>query len=210
MVAPPLLRQFLGVVNDDTVAMKRTYSAPSRPSLVGSGRPLGQPAPQRSPDPPTPARAEAGAGCARAQLAAAPDEIGLRPPPWMWQATPLPPSCRPATARHLARGFWGPSAAHGVCAGCAGAPLEERVALAIPAARRAGRGHTDRSSEGRKAGASGPRALRGVVSRPDLPDGRRWPEPELGWPGRWLWLCSEHGRLATVYPNPSITLSWCC
>ena len=71
------------------------------------------------------------------------------------------------------------TAAHGVCAGCAGAPLEERVALATPVARRAGRGHTDRSSEGRKAGASGPRALRGVVSRPDLPDGRRWPEPEL-------------------------------
>ncbi len=87
MVAPPLLRQFLGVVNKVGGYETHTYSAPSRPSLVGSGRPLGQPAPQRSPDPPTPALhawpAEAGVGCARAQLAAAPDEIGLRPPPWM-------------------------------------------------------------------------------------------------------------------------------
>ena len=56
MVAPPLLRQFLGVVNKVGGYETHTYSAPSRPSLVGSGRPLGQPAPQRSPDPPTPAR----------------------------------------------------------------------------------------------------------------------------------------------------------
>ena len=55
MVAPPLLRQFLGVVNDDGGYETHTYSAPSRPSLVGSGRPLGQPALRRAPDPPTPA-----------------------------------------------------------------------------------------------------------------------------------------------------------
>ena len=55
MVAPPLLRQFLGVVNKVGGYETHTYSAPSRPSLVVSGRPLGQPAPQRSPDPPTPA-----------------------------------------------------------------------------------------------------------------------------------------------------------
>ena len=86
------------------------------------------------------------------------------------------------------------------------------VHIAISAARRAGRGHTDRSSEGRKAGrqALAGRALRGIVSWPDLPDGRRWPEPELSWRARWLWVCSESGRLATVYPNSSITLSWCC
>ena len=85
MVAPPLLRQFLGVVNKVGGYETHTYSAPSRPSLVGSGRPLGQLAPQRSPDPPHPSTpAEAGVGCARAQPAAAPDEIGLRPPPWMW------------------------------------------------------------------------------------------------------------------------------
>ena len=46
MVSPPLLRQFLGVVNKVGAYEMHTYSAPSRPSLVGSGRPLGQPAPQ--------------------------------------------------------------------------------------------------------------------------------------------------------------------
>ena len=59
------------------------------------------------------------------------------------------------------------------CAGCAGAPLEERVALAIPTARRAGRGHTDRSSEGRKAGRQ---ALVGRAWGRLLAGSGRWPE----------------------------------
>eukprot|EP01045_Picozoa_sp_COSAG04_P013508 COSAG04_NODE_962_length_9154_cov_68.379680_3_plen_69_part_00 len=55
MVAPPLLWQFLGVVNKVGGYETHTYSPLTRPSLADSGRPLGQPAPQRSPDPPTPA-----------------------------------------------------------------------------------------------------------------------------------------------------------
>ena len=85
MVAPPLLWQFLGVVNKVGGYTTHTHSPLIGPSLAGSGRPLGQPALQPPPSPPHPTpTAEDGAGCAHTQLAATPDEIGLRPLPWMW------------------------------------------------------------------------------------------------------------------------------